>query len=41
MSWPHILIQIGHCQALLEAHNHTITSSAMQDNIMQQIGAYR
>jgi len=39
MSWLHILIQIGHCQALVEAHDHTNTSSTTQYNIMQHIGA--
>ena len=41
MSWLHILIQIGHCQALVQARDHTNTSPRMQYDIMQHIGAYR
>jgi len=41
MSWLHILIHTGHCQALVEAPDHTNNSSTTQYNAMQHIGAYR
>ena len=41
MSWLHILIHTGHFQALVEAPDHTSTSSITQYNVMQHIVAYR